>query len=185
MVTYREVRAPSVAENIMVYGIGFSSGCGQSPGQLAAHGFRAARSISDVGLGRTAAPSSGHGRLSRDRDRRCTGPGDGGTGRYPSPADAGPLVPCQEAGPDPELRELANVGGGGYFELTNADDLGATFARVADELHQQYLLAFSPEKLDGEVHKLEVRVRNSEPHREGETELRGFGRLIRRPVPTI
>ena len=65
-----------------------------------------------------------------------------------------------EAGPDPDLRELANVGGGGYFELTNTDDLATTFARVADELHQQYLLAFTPEKLDGQMHELEVRVKN-------------------------
>ena len=65
-----------------------------------------------------------------------------------------------EAGPDPQLRELANVGGGGYFELMNTDDLAATFARVADELHQQYLLAFTPEKLDGELHQLEVKVKN-------------------------
>jgi hypothetical protein len=39
-------------------------------------------------------------------------------------------------------------------------DLAATFKRVADELHHQYLLAFKPEKLDMKLHKLEVRLKN-------------------------
>jgi hypothetical protein len=30
---------------------------------------------------------------------------------------------------------------------------------VADELHRQYAMGFSPEKLDGKTHKLEVRVK--------------------------
>jgi Ca-activated chloride channel family protein len=60
--------------------------------------------------------------------------------------------------PDPGLRRLAEQSGGGYFELTWGDDLGATFTRVADELHHQYALAFPPPKLDGEVHKLDVKV---------------------------
>jgi hypothetical protein len=38
--------------------------------------------------------------------------------------------------------------------------LRATFARVADELHRQYLLAFAAPVLDGTMHTLEVRVRN-------------------------
>ena len=42
--------------------------------------------------------------------------------------------------PDPGLPKIAAETGGGYFELTRADDLKSTFARVADELHQQYAL---------------------------------------------
>jgi hypothetical protein len=53
---------------------------------------------------------------------------------------------------------VADDTGGGYFELTRADDLGATFAAVADELHHQYALGFEPVKLDDKMHKLEVRV---------------------------
>ena len=34
------------------------------------------------------------------------------------------------------------------------------FTRVAQELHSQYLLGFSPKNLDGKVHKLEVRSKN-------------------------
>ena len=45
--------------------------------------------------------------------------------------------------PDPGLPKIAAETGGGYFELTRADDLKATFGRVADELHQQYALASS------------------------------------------
>ena len=61
--------------------------------------------------------------------------------------------------PDPGLPKIAAETGGGYFELTRADDLKTTFARVADELHQQYALAFEPTKLDGKTHDLEVKLK--------------------------
>ena len=61
--------------------------------------------------------------------------------------------------PDPGLPKIAEETGGGYFELTRADDLRGTFARVADELHQQYALGFEPTKLDGKTHKLEVKLK--------------------------
>jgi Ca-activated chloride channel family protein len=64
--------------------------------------------------------------------------------------------------PDPGLRHLAEETGGGYFELRWDQNLGATFARVADELHRQYWLAFPPMKLDGEVHRLEVKVKRAD-----------------------
>lgn len=60
--------------------------------------------------------------------------------------------------PDPALATVAEHTGGGYFELTRADDLAGTFARVADELHRQYALGFEPPKLDDKMHKLNVRV---------------------------
>ena len=61
--------------------------------------------------------------------------------------------------PDRNLRRLAAETGGGFFELRQTDELNSTFTRVADELHRQYVLGFSPESLDGAVHKLEVRVK--------------------------
>jgi VWFA-related protein len=61
--------------------------------------------------------------------------------------------------PDRRLAELAEQTGGGYFELTRTADLNSTFTRVADELHRQYVLGFSPESLDGTVHDLEVRTK--------------------------
>lgn len=61
--------------------------------------------------------------------------------------------------PDRGLKKLAEDTGGGYFELKKSADLGETFTRVANELHSQYVLGFSPEVPDGRVHKLEVRVK--------------------------
>jgi Ca-activated chloride channel family protein len=61
--------------------------------------------------------------------------------------------------PDRGLRRLAEETGGGYFELKKADDLGPTFTRVAQELHSQYSLGFTPAALDGREHKLTVRLR--------------------------
>jgi len=60
--------------------------------------------------------------------------------------------------PDPELPKAAAETGGGYFEIRPRDDLGAAFARVADELHRQYLIGFSPPATDGRMHKIEVKV---------------------------
>ena len=62
--------------------------------------------------------------------------------------------------PDRNLREFAQETGGGYFELQENDELGSTFTRVAQELHSQYLIGFSPAEVDGKVHELSVRVRN-------------------------
>ena len=67
---------------------------------------------------------------------------------------------CGGGHPDPGLQLLASEGGGGYFELRGTDDLGSTFSRVAEELHQQYLLAFTAQMLDGTVHRLDVRPRD-------------------------
>ena len=58
--------------------------------------------------------------------------------------------------PDPGLKKLATETGGGYFELKTSDELNATFSAVADELHRQYVLGFTPTALDGKVHKLSV-----------------------------
>ena len=54
--------------------------------------------------------------------------------------------------------KIAEETGGGYFELTNSDDLSRTFKRVAEELHHQYVLGFTPPKLDGRSHHLDVGV---------------------------
>ena len=61
-------------------------------------------------------------------------------------------------GPDEGLPKIAAATGGGYFELTSTRDLASTFARVADELHHQYALGFTPEKLDGKMHDLTVHL---------------------------
>jgi Ca-activated chloride channel family protein len=60
--------------------------------------------------------------------------------------------------PDPGLARVAEQNGGGYTEIRFGEDLGAAFARVADELHGQYLIAFAPPSRDGKVHDIDVRV---------------------------
>jgi VWFA-related protein len=95
------------------------------------------RSGSGPGGGGGGFGGRGHGRFGR-----------GGYGGRPPSADK----------PDAGLAQIAAITGGGYFELTSTSDLPATFSRVADELHRQYALGFTPEKLDGKMHPLEVRV---------------------------
>jgi Ca-activated chloride channel family protein len=60
--------------------------------------------------------------------------------------------------PDRGLRKFAQETGGGYFELSRDDELGSTFTRVAQELHSQYVIGFTPAALDGELHALDVQL---------------------------
>jgi len=60
------------------------------------------------------------------------------------------------------LRTIARRSGGRATELGRADDLAAALAAIADELHHQYLLGFTPAVFDGKTHKIEVRVRRPE-----------------------
>ena len=60
--------------------------------------------------------------------------------------------------PDEGMAKIAAATGGGYFELTSAGDLLGKFDRVIDELHHQYALGFVPQKLDGKLHDLTVKV---------------------------
>lgn len=76
-----------------------------------------------------------------------------GTGRWVTETRTRP--------PHPGLAKLAAATGGGYFQMEEAVGLDAIFARVAEELHRQYWLGFSPAVQDGRVHRLEVRVRRS------------------------
>ena len=61
--------------------------------------------------------------------------------------------------PDSGLRKIADETGGGYFELKKTADLAPTFTRVAQELHAQYVMGFTPMQLDGKIHKLSVRMK--------------------------
>jgi Ca-activated chloride channel homolog len=66
---------------------------------------------------------------------------------------------AQRTHPDRVLRKFAEETGGGYFELKKTDELAPTFTRVAQELHSQYTLGFTPALLDGKEHKLELKVK--------------------------
>ena len=61
--------------------------------------------------------------------------------------------------PDSGLKRLAEETGGGYFELDNTSDLAPTFTRVAQELHSQYVLGFTPTVLDGKIHRIAVKAK--------------------------
>ena len=61
--------------------------------------------------------------------------------------------------PDAGLRKVADETGGGYFELTKVSDLAPTFTKVAQELHSQYVIGFTPTQLDNRVHKLTVKMK--------------------------
>ena len=62
--------------------------------------------------------------------------------------------------PDSGLKRLAEETGGGYFELDNTSDLAPTFTRVAQELHSQYVLGFTPTVLDGKIHRIIVKAKS-------------------------
>lgn len=67
-------------------------------------------------------------------------------------------VPTSPIRPSQVLRDLAEHTGGVYFNLGARDDVNATFTQVAFELHYQYVLGFTPPKLDGKLHRIEVRM---------------------------
>lgn len=60
----------------------------------------------------------------------------------------------------PVMKSLATRTGGRATELKSTDDLGKVLAGIADELHQQYLLGFTPATFDGRTHTIEVRVKS-------------------------
>jgi VWFA-related protein len=161
-VTFGEVHERSRTEEIMVYAIGLADTCAKLD-SLAG----------DAGGGvRLQGPPTGVGGPDRVKPPK-TAPKPGNP-LIPGSTPIGPNLiipldkllnrhkgdkPCDGGKPDPNLKDLAADGGGGYYELKSADDLSATFARIADELHHQYLLAFTATKLDGKTHDLEVRVK--------------------------
>lgn len=69
-------------------------------------------------------------------------------------------------GPEARPQIRANAGlkyfveetGGGYMRFSEIDEINRIMTEVAQELHHQYLLGFTPAVLDNKLHKLEVRV---------------------------
>lgn len=61
--------------------------------------------------------------------------------------------------PNTAFEVLAKETGGGFVEMRESDDIGALLSQVANELHHQYVLGFTPQVLDGKTHKLDVRVK--------------------------
>ena len=178
-VTFAEIRKRAEEEEIMVYGVGLVRECDPpakprgNSGSGVVSGVLAAETTPDPVLFQRR---RGGAVPTRPRLPGMPGglrlPG----GRMPTPMPLppprvprgqppvfGPVKPmettCAATRPDPNLRTLADVSGGGYFELSKATDLASTFSRVADELHRQYLLGFVTPVTDGALHHLEVRVK--------------------------
>jgi VWFA-related protein len=138
----KDVMKRAEEENVMVYAIGFAGSSGGGP-----HG-------GGPGGGYGGPPGGGYpGGGGRGRG----GYGGGGHG-YGGGGYGGGRRPMQSDKPDEGLPKIASATGGGYFELTSTDDLASTFTRVADELHHQYALGFTPSKLDGKMHTLALKL---------------------------
>jgi Ca-activated chloride channel family protein len=132
----KDVTKRAEEENVMVYAIGLAGENGM-PGVAGRAGDRGGRGLGPGGFG-------GPGGLG-------SGPGGRGLGSY------GGGRPQLEK-PDEGLPKIAAATGGGYFELMSAKNLASTFSRVAEELHHQYALGFTPEKLDGKMHDITVHL---------------------------
>jgi VWFA-related protein len=132
----KDVMKRAEEEDVMVYAIGLA---GQNGPQISNGG----------GFGR----GGGGGRRRGGFGGGFPGRGGFGRGGY-----GGGRSFAVDDHPDEGLPKIAAATGGGYFELTDTSNLGATFTRVADELHHQYALGFSPTVLDGKMHALTVKV---------------------------
>lgn len=64
--------------------------------------------------------------------------------------------------PDMLLERLTQETGGSRFMLRGTDNVNALATQLLDELRQQYILGFVPERLDGKFHTLRVEVDNKD-----------------------
>jgi Ca-activated chloride channel family protein len=104
-------------------------------------------------IGLTGRVGFGRGRRGGRVGGAPGGPGSGFGGVFGAPPQP------ETTKPDPGLPRIAMATGGGYFELTSTNNMSSTFTQIANELHRQYALAFTPASFDGKTHRLEVRLR--------------------------
>jgi VWFA-related protein len=137
----KDVMKRAEEEDVMVYAIGLAGQNGPPGGG---------------GYGRGGYGGGGLGRGGYGGGMRRGGMGHGGFGGSGGGHGGFGRQGAADEKPDEGLPKIAAVTGGGYFELTSTSDLASTFARVADELHHQYALGFTPASLDGKLHALEI-----------------------------
>ena len=58
------------------------------------------------------------------------------------------------------IKNMARRSGGRGIELAPGDDLAKTLTAIADELHHQYLLGFTPAAFDGRSHRITVQLKH-------------------------
>ena len=63
--------------------------------------------------------------------------------------------------PDSTLRNIAEDTGGRYVFASTGSDFTSVLATMLEELHQQYILGFTPAEADGRIHSLVVTTRRS------------------------
>ncbi len=87
-------------------------------------------------------------------------PGGGGGGGFGgrAPGSFGGQSGGFSDHPDEGLPKIAMATGGGYFELSSTVDMASTFQKIANELHHQYALGFTPTNLDNKMHTLDVKL---------------------------
>jgi VWFA-related protein len=68
-------------------------------------------------------------------------------------------LPLNAAALTEAIRDLAVDSGGGYRVYAARANAATAMAQVAEELHHQYLLGFTPTAMDGKVHKIEIKAR--------------------------
>jgi VWFA-related protein len=141
----KDVMKRAEEQDVMVYAIGFAGSSGFSGGPGGGYGGHPGGGGGGGRGGRGGFGGGGRGGFG--------GGGFGGGGRGRGLAGARPADK-----PDDGLPKIAAATGGGYFELTSTDDLNATFTRVAEELHHQYALGFTPTSLDGKMHTLTLHL---------------------------
>src|SRR5471032_1304173 len=144
----KDVMKRAEEENVMVYAIGLAGSSGGGSGSGGGYG--------PGGGGRRGGGGGGGRRGGGGGFGGGGGGGFGGGGGRGMRGGGGPRGGQDK--PDDGLPKIAAATGGGYFELTSTDDLNATFTRVADELHHQYALGFTPSKLDGKMHALDLKI---------------------------
>ncbi len=152
----------------MVYGIGFTDSCGSARVRPCPHAD--GRRCSSV----AARPAFHRHHLFREAERPGR-PDPRGRRPRPSPSrtsaprirsdtdgrrQCGPRFGCESTRPDPDCANWPRAVAAGISNCTGPTISASTFARVADELHHQYLLAFTPVTLDGTMHTLDVRLRD-------------------------
>lgn len=86
-------------------------------------------------------------------------PGSGGG--YPGRRGGG-----DEPGVDGKkiMEQIATRTGGRYFDTKKKEDLGEIYGMIADELHGQYLMTYTPDKVDndGGYHKIVLKTNNGD-----------------------
>jgi Ca-activated chloride channel family protein len=67
--------------------------------------------------------------------------------------------PAMEGALSEQMKSLATDSGGGFRVFAPGQDAKDAMVQVAEELHRQYLIGFTPVAIDNKVHKLNVKVK--------------------------